>query len=271
MRAVRFLAGAGVGGLVLAAADASTQMVSEGHTGNTAATQYITHKAMRLLGAWADINLERDTANAIQLQQEFLEGLLRDNATTEYGRRYGFGSEIATVDQFTRRHPLTTFPHYKEYLTRAAEQGELSLLTAEPISRIGVTSGTSGTPATLPVVPSQRSIFFLQGISIVFDRIAQNFPSFQSSMQRTLKIFFTTTPRTTPSGLPIGPNSSAPADSKRLLDLYTTPADAYQVLTEPEALYLYALFALKDRNLGCIESNFVSAVYNFFEGTVSAR
>ena len=39
---------------------------------------------------------------------------------------------------------------------------------------------------------------------------------------------------------------------------------AGQVLSEPDALYLYTLFALKDRNLGVVESNFVSAVELFF-------
>jgi hypothetical protein len=36
-------------------------------------------------------------------------------------------------------------------------------------------------------------------------------------------------------------------------------------VSEKDSLYLYALFALKDRNLGCIESNFVSAVLSFFD------
>ena len=154
--------------------------------------------------------------------------LLSDNKDTEYGRRFRFG-ELQSVADFRREHPLTTFKHYAPYVERLIESGEPNLLTAAAISRIGVTSGTSGTASKLPVVPEQRAIFFFQGITVIFDVISRNFGDFQSSMQRTLKIFYTPTPRFTKSGLVIGPNSSAPADSKALLKLYTTPPACYEV------------------------------------------
>ena len=64
------------------------------------------------------------------------------------------------------------------------------------------------------------------------------------------------------------PNDSFRTDNSWCVQ---TPPAAYDVLSEPDALYLYALFAMKDRNLGCIESNFVSAVYHFFNGTVHQK
>ncbi len=33
-------------------------------------------------------------------------------------------------------------------------------------------------------------------------------------------------------------------------------------MTEPEALYIHLLFALKDRNLGMLEANFTQLVYS---------
>lgn len=36
-------------------------------------------------------------------------------------------------------------------------------------------------------------------------------------------------------------------------------------MTEPEALYVQLLFALSDRNLGMVEANFASLVYNAFK------
>lgn len=50
--------------------------------------------------------------------------------------------------------------------------------------------------------------------------------------------------------------------SKELLHIYTTPPPAYEVRSEPEALYLYLLFALLDPHVGMIEANFSSIVYN---------
>merc|ERR1711871_303818 len=237
---------------------------------------------MSLMGMVARWRLDADSARAHQVQAEFLKGLLDDNKDTEYGKRHGFaemlsepaatepkeGDRDAVETAFVNSHPLTKYPDYADYVGRMAsgDDSDRTLLTKEPVSRLGVTSGTSGQASMLPVVHTQRRIFFEAGITVVFDVVARCFPAFQSSMQRTLKLFFSTPARQTPSGLPYGPNSSAPEDSKRLLQLYTTPPPAYDSrVSEPDALYLYALFALADRQLGAIESNFVSAVLNFFE------
>jgi hypothetical protein len=67
---------------------------------------------------------------------------------------------------------------------------------------------------------------------------------------------------TVQAGIPVGPNSSTPKSNKRILHMYTTPEAGYDISTEPEALYIHLLFALKDRHLGSIEGNFASLVYN---------
>ena len=64
--------------------------------------------------------------------------------------------------------------------------------------------------------------------------------------------------------LKVGPNSSAPGDNKGILCLYSTPPEAFAEEKEKEMLWLHCLYALKDRNLGVLESNFASNVYNFF-------
>ena len=50
--------------------------------------------------------------------------------------------------------------------------------------------------------------------------------------------------------------------SRDLLHLYSTPEAAYEVKSEPEALYLYLLYALKDRNVGMVEANFASLIFH---------
>jgi hypothetical protein len=252
----------------MVALDAKNQLVSEGHDASSAASQYLLHKVMSLIGAYGRYKLDAvcSSDEAVRTAQAaFLLKLLKDHEGTEYGQAHQFG-ELKTVADFRSCHPLTRYDHYAPWMERIYKDPDAKcLLSKQPISRIGLTSGTSGNPAMLPVVPEQRLIFFTQGIACVFDTISIAFPAFQSSMQRTLKLFYTPLQRTTPSGLPIGPNSSAPGDSKKLLQLYTTPPACYDFgLSEPECLYLYTLFALKDRNLGCVESNFVSAAELFF-------
>jgi hypothetical protein len=43
----------------------------------------------------------------------------------------------------------------------------------------------------------------------------------------------------------VGANSSAPSDSPGLLNLYTTPPVAYEIMSEPYLLYVHILFGLK--------------------------
>jgi len=50
-----------------------------------------------------------------------------------------------------------------------------------------------------------------------------------------------------------GPNSSSPTNSKAELSFHSTPAAAFDILSEPEALYVYLLFGLRDKKLGELE------------------
>ena len=43
--------------------------------------------------------------------------------------------------------------------------------------------------------------------------------------------------------------------------MFTTPSTAFDITTEPEALYVYLLFALKDRELGFLFSLFAMQLY----------
>ena len=74
-------------------------------------------------------------------------------------------------------------------------------------------------------------------------------------------------PRSTSAGdIRIGPASSTPDDAgfARLLPLYTTPGPGFREPNEAAALYVHALFALRDRHLGFVEANFAPLVLSFF-------
>lgn len=60
------------------------------------------------------------------------------------------------------------------------------------------------------------------------DAMRQAFPA-TDSLQRTTKFFYSPTFRQSEAGIPIGPNSSTPASSRHMLNLYTTPAPAFEV------------------------------------------
>lgn len=140
-----------------------------------------------------------------------------------------------------------------------------------------------------------------QGVTVCLDAMRQAFPA-TDSLQRTTKFFYSPTFRQSEAGIPIGPNSSTPASSRHMLNLYTTPAPAFevrddqlcldslagfrnkryfhaefvdplpllkctlvfQVPSEKDTLYLHLLFALKDPSVGTLESNFASTVFYAF-------
>ncbi|XP_069041866.1 GH3 domain-containing protein [Lepisosteus oculatus] len=222
---------------------------------------YLGVRVLGWLGRRQRRRLESDTRAVQRVQEETLLGRLRKNAETSYGRLHGFGS-IQDGEEFRARHPLTGYEDYRELVERVAG-GEVGALTAERPSVLALTSGTSGSCRMLLSTRDTSTEFFLQGVAVCLDAMQRAHPGTQS-LQRTAKFFYNPTWRQSEAGIPIGPNSSTPRSSRQLLSLYTTPAPAFEVPTEQEALYLHLLFAVKDPSLGTLESNFASTIYYAF-------
>eukprot|EP00325_Prymnesiales_sp_UTEX-LB-985_P017138 CAMPEP_0174762376 /NCGR_PEP_ID=MMETSP1094-20130205/109744_1 /TAXON_ID=156173 /ORGANISM="Chrysochromulina brevifilum, Strain UTEX LB 985" /LENGTH=663 /DNA_ID=CAMNT_0015968329 /DNA_START=70 /DNA_END=2062 /DNA_ORIENTATION=- len=164
------------------------------------------------------------------------------------------------VDAYRSSHPLTRPDHYQSYVAQILA-GDEAVLNAEAETMLAATSGTSGQRNILPYTPTMGRTFFSKGIIVIFDTLLQACPA-AFGLQKTCKLAFEPVFEVSPGGLRIGPNSSGPREGKsfqRLLPLYSTPAAGYAIPNdEYAALYVHALFALRDRNLGIIEANFVS-------------
>ncbi|KAG5854872.1 hypothetical protein ANANG_G00042430 [Anguilla anguilla] len=224
-------------------------------------TQYVAVKVVGWLGKRQRERLEADTRDIRKAQEETLLKRLRKNANTYYGRLYEFSS-IKDCVTFCQLHPLTGYEHYCDLVKRVAA-GEEGVLIAEKPLILAMTSGTSGASSMLLSTKDTNTEFFLQGVAVCLDAMRKAFPA-SDSLQRTVKFFYAPTFRQSEAGIPIGPNSSTPASSRHMLALYTTPAPAFQVPSEPDALYLHLLFALKDPSVGTLESNFASTVFYAF-------
>lgn len=162
------------------------------------------------------------------------------------------------IKEFQACHPITTYTHYQDLINRIAA-GEEKLIIAEKPLILAMTSGTSGSSAMLLSTKDTNTEFFLQvkslldddddgvahalrkeilliilavcfhqGVTVCLDAMQQAFPE-TKSLQRTTKFFYTPTFRQSEAGIPIGPNSSTPASSRHILNLYTTPAPAFKV------------------------------------------
>ena len=227
----------------------------------SAVDHYFTVSGVSWLGWYMRRKLEDSTKDVVKAQNETLLARIEENKGTEYGRRFQF-SEIKSREDFVKKHPLTRYSHYEPYIERMMK-GEKNVLTADQPVIFAVTSGTSGKSSIIPMLKKQQGTFFTQGISVLYGSMVEAFPK-TNSLQKNMKFFYVPRLRMAECGIQIGPNSSSPANSKRILSLYSTPEAGFEILTEPEALYIHLLFGLKDRNLGIIEANFSSLIYAAF-------
>lgn len=248
-------------GMALIWRDMSSKMKGGNRTMGSLFSQYLAVKAVGWLGRRQRRKLEADTLKVKQVQEETLLKRLRKNADTCYGRQYNFSS-IKDSDGFRACHPITTYEHYQDLIKRIAA-GEEKVIIAEKPLILAMTSGTSGRSSMLLSTKDTNTEFFLQGVAVCLEVMRQAFPD-TDSLQRTTKFFYTPIFRQSESGIPIGPNSSTPASSRHMLNLYTTPAPAFEVPSEKDTLYLHLLFALKDPSVGTLESNFASTVFYAF-------
>ena len=252
---------AAVGGI--AAVHFTTMERSDTHTIATAAQQFFLFGALKLVGRWARARHDDDCRDFQKVQETVLCDILERRSETVYGSEQKFVDMLTSEDitsAFRARHPVTTYSHWSPWVDRIAN-GEPNVLNKEPEKMLAATSGTSGRRALLPGTNQQSATFFTRGILVVFDVLRRTLPSC-FELQRACKLAFAPTWTHAPGGLKIGPNSSDPTDARfrKLLPLlYSTPAAGYMIShDEQAAIYIHALFAARDSNLGILEANFVN-------------
>lgn len=135
------------------------------------------------------------------VQAGYLTELLKKNADTVYGRKYGFNT-IRSYKDFAERVPLTKYEDYEPYI-EAMANGADRVLTSEPVLLFELTSGSSGGKKLIPYTPSLKREF-QRGIKPWLCDIYTKIPAVQSG-----KSYWSITPVTegksrTKSGIPIG-------------------------------------------------------------------
>ena len=90
----------------------------------------------------------------VATQNALLRDLVRRNGGTDYGRRHGFGSVRSFAD-YQRQVPIVTYNDIAGEIDRVVA-GERNVLTAEDPVMFAQTSGTTGKPKLIPVVPSEQ-------------------------------------------------------------------------------------------------------------------
>ena len=111
-------------------------------------------KAAALLTRRQWTRWESLTANPAENQNRRFLDILRRNRGTHFGRDHGFDS-IRCLDDYRQQVAINDYERLRPYVERA-QNGESSVLTAEPVLMFTMTSGSTGLPKLIPVTETTR-------------------------------------------------------------------------------------------------------------------
>ncbi|XP_063963182.1 uncharacterized protein LOC129271007 [Lytechinus pictus] len=225
--------------------------------------QYIFFQINSLIGAYFLRKLERDSAKCQQSQENFLLNQLKIRANSQYGRDFEFDT-IKSVAEFRERHPLTDYSHYAKYIERVAD-GESDIVIPGFPSRLGISSGTTGKPKQIAISKERNVAFLFKIMPMVFHFVKVQYTPALSPLQKKCLLYVHTEPLKSPGGLSICPTTmlSLPDILNRIQ--FSTPPAGMRLTNERCALYIHALFALRDRCLGNLGTIFCSTMFTFFK------
>lgn len=92
---------------------------------------------------------EQDARDPRDAQTRLLMNILRRNRDTAYGRQHGF-AHLRNARDFSAALPMITFTDIASFVNRM-KHGVSGILTADPVIRFNLTSGTTDRPKSIPV------------------------------------------------------------------------------------------------------------------------
>ena len=114
---------------------------------------YLVGKGKRVLA-----DMEKCSRNPGKANEELLLRILRENADTEYGRKYGFG-EIRSVEEYRQKVPYSDYDVYEPYIRRMVQNNETNLITAYKVIQYAETSGSVGVQKKIPVTDRSMAVY----------------------------------------------------------------------------------------------------------------
>lgn len=219
--------------------------------------------------AKAVAHLRNVCSRACEEQERFLERLLRRNAHTEFGERYGF-SGITDGRRYSEVVPLSTFQDYDSSFTRMIH-GERNILTADPPVFYNISAGSTGEPKYIPLCREDVEKQHLYVDEAILGIIRETLP--QYSMQELFgcifhvsEFYLTEMPDGTMNGVRSGVSiRTAHREGSFDLSCYTAPEEVLFPARLEDMLYLKVRFALGNEHVTAIHGIFVHRAVGMFE------
>lgn len=191
-------------------------------------------------------NLSKSAQAPEAVQSAVLHKILHENADTRYGRDHDFG-KISSYKQFAERVPVVSYETLRPYIEEQLQSGTPALTAAAPVM-YAKTSGTTGQPKYVPIVPEElrmqrRHTALLSYGHYAFDPLAFNG-----------KIWAMVAPadeERLENGIPCGSASGLlyASMSRHIATKYVIPPEAFTIEDHALKYRLILLLALAEKNI----------------------
>ncbi|XP_022748915.1 indole-3-acetic acid-amido synthetase GH3.17-like [Durio zibethinus] len=194
--------------------------------------------------------LEDLTENVYQIQQRVLEEIITRNAHTEYLE--GFLNGQYEKELFERKVPVVNYEDIKPYIERIANGESSNIISAEPITELLTSSGTSGgQPKMMPSTAEDlhRKTFFYNLLVPVMNKYVDGLDE-----GKGMYLLFVKPEIETPSGLMARPVLTSYYKSNNFknrplnrFNVYTSPDETILCSDSKQSLYCQLLCGLVQR------------------------
>lgn len=211
---------------------------------------------------------ERQLRQAPGQNRDALAEILKLNAESQFGLTHQFTSFQTSGDPvaaYRDRVPLSTYSDYEPYLTRIAA-GERSVLGTEPVHMLAGSSGTTDRPKRIPRTHrAQRHHMRLVVLAeqAVVDRVL---PAARRPYRgiNLMSCYAPAAPEASQVPVLAGPNVGLARMRRHMPLLWCAPPPVYEVADAEAALYLQALFALRETTALYIQAPFAPQIVAWF-------
>ncbi|WRX15577.1 GH3 family - like 6 [Theobroma cacao] len=194
--------------------------------------------------------LEDLTENVYQIQQRVLEEIITRNAHTEYLK--GFLNGQSDKDLFKKKVPVVNYEDIKPYIERIANGDSSNIITAEPVTELLTSSGTSGGhPKMMPSTAEDlhRKTFFYNLLVPVMNQYVDGLDD-----GKGMYLLFVKPEIKTPSGLMARPVLTSYYKSSNFrnrpfnrFNVYTSPDETILCSDSKQSMYCQLLCGLVQR------------------------
>ena len=226
-------------------------------------TNHVFIETMRKRGRNAVSHLDEASRNAVSISEQVILDILRDNASTEYGKKYDFAN-IHSIEEYKEKVPFSTYDDYQPYIERMIMNDEEGLITNYPIMHYALSSGSVGVPKHIPVSQKTLDMYNIYAANMAFGVMGE---FFRNTTGKTFKDGYTlntleAVPMITENGLPKGAISGTilHPHAQHLKYFMTSPAELIFPEEQMDMKYLKLRFALENRDVVSMVSAFMTGI-----------